>query len=361
MRKSVRITAWVLGLFILLQIGVMVVLQSPRVQTWLGKKVIEVLRDRIDAEITFQSASVRPFDAIVLDEVLVQDVAPTVEGMDTLLYVKHLSARFSLMGYFRGEHIAVSRAHLDGGCFNLVLEEDPDRPGHSSTNLQRIFRMQSSKEESEYQWGNLLQARSVEVSDVGFHMENLVTAERYEREGIVVPEGTIDWNHLNLILEHVKVNNLRVVDSAISCSVQDFYVQELATGLRLDNLSARKVRVGEANVHIEDFLGNFGPGDASFLDIPSLDMDGRLDDYGDFVEKIGLDISLREGSYLDMRTVSHFAPHMETMTFRGRIRGRAHGPVSDLNFSDMLIEGRDDGITLRFSGRMAGLPDASRT
>ena len=362
MKKSVRITAWILGLFILLQVGVMVVLQSPRVQTYLGKKVIEMLRDRIDAEITFQSASVRPFDAIVLDEVLVKDIAPTVEHMDTLLYVKHLSARFSLMGFFRGEHIAVSRAHLDGGCFHLVLEKDPDRPGHSSTNLQRIFRMKSTHEgPAEYKWGDLLQARSLEVSDVHFHMENLLTAERYEREGIVVPEGTIDWNHLNLILEHIKVNHLRIVDDLITCSVQDFYVQELATGLRLDNLSARKVRVGEANVHLEDFLGHFGPGDASFLDIPSLDMDGKLDDYGDFVEKIGLDISLREGSYIDMRTVSHFAPHMETMTFRGRIRGRAHGPVSDLNFSDMFIEGLDDEVALRFSGRMAGLPDAENT
>ena len=361
MKKVVRITAWILGLVLLLQVGVMVVLQSPRVQTFLGKKVIGMLQDRMDAEITFQSASVRPFDAIVLDEVLVRDLAPTVEGMDTLLYVKHLSARFSIMGYFRGEQITVSRAHLDGGCFNLVLEEDPARPGHSSTNLQRIFRMEHKEDEgSDYHWGNILQARGLEVSDVHFRMENLVIAARYEERGYEVPEGTIDWNHLNLILEHIKVNHLRVADDLITCSVQDFYVHELATGLRMDNLSAKKVRVGKGNVHIEEFLAQMDP--LTYLDIPSLDMDGTLDeDYNDFVENVCLDVVLRDGTFVDMQTISHFAPHMETMTFRGRIRGHMHGTVSDFTLSDMLVEGLDDAITLRTSGRMTGLPDAETT
>ena len=361
MKKAVRITAWILGLLLLLQVGGMVLLQSSRVQTYLGRKVIGMLQDRMDAEITFQSATVRPFDAIVLDGVLVKDLAPTVEGMDTLLYVRHLSARFSILGYFRGEQVSVSRAHLDGGCFNLVMEPDPQRPGHVSTNLQRIFRMEHKDTTlaPEYHWGNILEARRLEISDVHFRMENLVAAARYAERGYVVPEGTIDWNHLNLVLEHIKVNHLRLSDDLITASVQDFNIQELETRLRLENLSARKVRVGKGNVHLEDFLAQLDP--LTYLDIPSLDMDGTLEEYNDFVENVCLNIVLKEGTFVDMQTISHFAPHMEDMCFRGRIKGRLKGTVSDFTLSDIAVEDLDRDVTLRTSGRMAGLPDAETT
>ncbi len=363
MKKSVRITLWVLGLILLLQVGGVVLLQSPRVQTFLGKKVISMLQDRMDADITFQSASVRPFDAIVLDEVLVKDIAPVLEDMDTLLYVKHLSARFSIMGLFRGESISVSRLNLNGGCFHLVIEPDPDCPARGTTNLQRIFRIPQKErnEPPQYHWGNILEARSVEVSQVHFHMENMVTAARYEQRGKVIPEGTIDWNHLNLNVEHLKVNHLRLNDDLITGSVQDFFVQELTTGLRLDNLSAQKVRVGKGNVHVEDFLGHLGPGNITFLDMPLFEMEGTLEEYNDFEQNVRFNATLNEGSQIDMQTIRHLAPKMDQITFRGRIKGHVQGPLSDFRFSEMRVEGLDDEVVLVTDGRMTGLPDAEST
>ena len=360
MKKAVRITAWILGLLLLLQVGAMVVLQSPRVQTFLGRKVIEHLQDKMDADISFASASVRPFDALVLEEVLVKDRAPEVAGMDTLLYVKHLSARFSIMGLLKGESIYVNRLNLDGGCFHLVIDQDPHRPDHTVTNLQRVFRMDPPEDpNAEMHWGNILHARSIEVSNVHFHMENIAGARRYEERGVVIPEGVIDWNHLNLVLEHLKVSGFRMADDLITATVQDLNVQELETGWRLDGLSAHKVRVGKGNIHLEDFEGVVGG--SSRLVISSLDIDGPLVDYEFFEEKVSLDITLKEGSCIDMQTISHLAPGLEQMSFRGRIRGRFHGTVSDFTLSDMLIEGMDDAITLRTTGRMAGLPDAEQT
>ncbi len=78
MKKTVRIVAWILALLILLQVAVVVVLQSSRVQTFLGRFVIEKLQDKMDADITFGSASIRPFDAILLEDLLVIDRAPAV-------------------------------------------------------------------------------------------------------------------------------------------------------------------------------------------------------------------------------------------------------------------------------------------
>ena len=360
MKKAVRITAWILGLLFLLQVGGMVVLQSPRVQTYLGRKVIEGMQDRMDADISFQQASVRPFDALVLDDVLIRDRAPEIASMDTVLYVKHLSTRFSIMGLFKGGSINVSRLHLDGGCFHLTIEKDPYRKNHTSTNLQRIFRIQHKEEkEAVYSWGDILHARSVVVDSVHFRMENLVGAARYEERGIVIPESVIDWNHLNLVLEHIRVNNLRVQDDLITASAQEMSVQELETGLRLEDLSARKVRVGKANTHVEDFQGRLSP--ATTLNITSLDLNGKLDDYEEFEEMISLDVRLAEGTSVDMRSIAHFSPGLETMGFRGRVKGHVFGPVANLNLSDVAVEGLDEDVRVRASGRITGLPDTDNT
>lgn len=360
MKKAVRITAWILGLILLLQIGGMVVLQSPRVQTYLGRMVIENMRDRMDADITFRQASVRPFDALVLDDVLIMDRAPKVPSMDTLLCVKHLSTRFSLMGLFKGESISVSRLHLDGGCFHLVIEEDPYREGHTSTNLQRIFRIQHKEEPSgNYAWGSLLRGRSVVIDSIHFRMENLVGDARYRDRGIVIPQGVIDWNHLNVVLEHIKVSHLRIEDSLITASAQDLCIQELETGLRLEDLRARKIRVGQGNVHLEDFQGRLSP--QTVLNIPSLDLNGKLDDYSYFEDEISLDVVLADGTSVDMRSISHFGPGLDRMTFRGHVRGRVYGPVCNLNLSDVVIDGEEEGVHVRAGGRITGLPETENT
>ena len=164
---------------------------------------------------------------------------------------------------------------------------------------------------------------------------------------------------MNLVLAHANVNGLKIQDDLITCSADQLLIRELETGLTMDNLRAKRIRVGKGNIHLEDFVGDLGG--TSHLVIPRLDIDGSLDIYEDFVERVRLDISLREGSYVDMRTVSHFAPNLEKMGFRGRIRGRMTGTVSNFSLNDMFIESLDDDILLKASGRMSGLPDIYQT
>jgi len=356
-KKAVRITAWILALILLLQVAVMVLLQSPRIQTYLGRKAIDFLQDKMDADITFGSASIRPFDAIVLEDILVMDRAPMVADMDTLLYVKHLSARFSLMGLLQGGGIYVNRAQLDGGCFHLVTEPNPNNPDKSATNLQRIFRLKDSG--STPHWGDLLRARSLEVNGVHFRLENIPGAELYAQKGIVMGEGVIDWNHLDVVLEHVGVKGVRMLDDLISCTAEHLSVRELKTGLTLEDLGAR-VRVGKANVHLEDFQGQLNGGDTRLV-VSRLDLDGKLDVYEDFINQVRMDITLRDGTYVDMSTVSHFGPNLDQMGFRGRIKGRMVGTVSNFSLQDMAIDGLSEDVSIRADGRISGLPEIEQT
>ena len=358
MKKTVRIIAWILALIILLQVAVVVVLQSSHVQTFLGRFAVEKLRDRMDADITFGSASIRPFDALLLEDLLVTDRAPVVEGMDTLLYVHHLSARFSLMGLLTGESIHVKRAKVEGGCFYLSIEPGPDGSDKSRTNLQRVFRMET-KEDPQMHWGDLLRARTVEVNDVHFWMENLEGARKMAEKGIEFGEGVIDWNHLNATLVSARVEGVRMQEDLITGSAENITILETDTGLLLDRMEAKKIRVGKGNVHAEDITGAVGTG--TYLHISRLDMDGKMNIYEDFIDRVRLDITLRDGTYVDMRDVSHLGPNLDQMGFRGRIRGRLQGTVSDFHISDIAVDGLDDDIHVRGSGSMTGLPEIEST
>ena len=360
MKKAVRITAWILGLLLLLQVGAVVVLQSPAVQTWLGKKVIAKVQEKMDADITFGSASIRPFNALVVDDVLVMDPEPPLACMDTLLYVGHLSARFSLMGLISGDGIKIKRANLDGGCFHLTIEDSPDGSGESTTNLERIFHITPSEGDPEYRWGKILNARNLEVKNVHFHMENIPAARRMEERGTVIGEGTIDWNHLNLILEQLKVNHLVIADDLITADAREMYVHELETGLRMEGLSSRKVQVGKALAQVDELKGRLTPGN-TVLNLSTFQMIGLLDEYEYFENAVRLYADIQDGTQVDMRTISHFAPGLENMSFRGSIRGLMDGPVADFRLQDIVVDGLDESIHLHTTGRMTGLPEVEDT
>ena len=108
MKRGFRITLWILAAIIILLLALVVAVQSPTVQTALARKAITMLSDKIDGDITVGRISIRPFDAITLDNVIVRDRAPYSDGnsprQHTLLSVGHLSARFSVHPDPQGEH-----------------------------------------------------------------------------------------------------------------------------------------------------------------------------------------------------------------------------------------------------------------
>ena len=120
MRKGLKITAWILGLLAILLLAGLVAIQSPAVQTDLGKRIVGIIQKDADASIEFGDISIRPLEAIILKDLVVRDTKPAIPDMDTILYVDNLSVKFSLRGLINGNGIHVSRLRLIGGGFNLV-------------------------------------------------------------------------------------------------------------------------------------------------------------------------------------------------------------------------------------------------
>ena len=355
MKKALRILAWILALLVLLLLAGLVAVQSPRVQTALGNKLIGKVQEKMDADIRFRMLTLRPFDALVLDDVVIVDREPRLEGMDTLAYVGSLSAKFSPWGLLRGQGAYLSHARMEDVLFQLAIEPDSLSAKGTRTNLQRIFRLpEKDPDKPDKGWGDLLSAREIVVKNAHFRLVNPKGAAKMAAKGRVPGPNTIDWNNLDATLLYARAHHLRVADSKITGQVDSLTLQENHSGFRVEQASARHVRVGARRVRIDrlELRERY-----SHLHLNRLRLDGDISDYDEFIDRIRMEVDVKEGTEVSMKTVSFFGPKMDRLSFRGRLKGKADGYVSDLALRDITVEDLDHDVRVQATGRLMGVTD----
>ncbi len=358
MRRALKILAWLLGLFLLLILAGAVVIQSPRVQTFITGQVVERLRGQLDADIDIGLVTLRPFDAVVLHDVLMKDPAPVVNGMDTVACIDNLTVKFSLLGLLQNGSVHVKRLKLNGGVFNLSVEPDPDSPIGSTMNLYRVLRIQTKESAGPSHWGDLISAKYVQVSDFTFRYASIENALNMLAEGSFFADGSIDWNDFSVHVDDLVAGNLAVKDDLITGTVQRLIAQETGSGFRIDMASAQHVQVGLENVTIDGLHLQSGHTDAH---LSRFVMDGAIDNYSDFIRKIRLDAQIADGSVIAMPTLRYFADGLGGITFEGGVRGHVSGTVEDLQLETLRIEDDHNDVQLRGNGRIQGLPEIEDT
>ena len=356
MKKALRITLWILAALLILLLGLLIAVQAPAVQTALARKAVSRLSENIDGDISVGRISFRPFDAVTLEDVILTDRNPYAGGdfppQDTLARIGSLSARFSLKGLLHQERIAVSRLKLQDGELNLVLE-----PGTGEKavldNISRIFRLKKDPDKPDKDFGDLLEARKVDVEDFTFRMYNPVSdARRDARGGNPVPDDVIDWNDLEIKAD-IHASDILVKDGVISGDA-DHIVLTDKTGWNVRDLSG-KVKVGHGKVLLDNLHIDDGDSDLHFRYFRLL---GTLDeDYDDFIGRVRLEGEFVEPTVFSMQTVRHFAPNLERFTFKSDLTGKVEGTVADFAVKGLGIREHGSGITGRVDGTMKGLPD----
>ncbi|MBQ9193117.1 MAG: translocation/assembly module TamB domain-containing protein [Bacteroidales bacterium] len=358
MKKGLRITFRVLAVLLLLLLALVVAVESPAVQTYLARKAVERFAGNIDADIEVGGVTVKPFDALVLRNVVVKDRHPYRGGLlpaqDTLLSVGTLSARFSLKGLLHKERISVSRLRLEGGSFNLVTE--PGAPGEKATsNLSRILGLKPSGEPKK-DFGDLLEASRVDIEGFRFRMLNHPAAQRKADEGREpVSDHVIDWDDLDVVAD-IHASDLLVKDGEIIGNADHIRIAEKC-GWNVHDLSG-KVKAGHGQVlldklHIQD--------DDSDLHLRYLRLLGPLDDYGDFLRKVRLEGEFAAPTVFSMQTVSHFSPNLEEYTFKAEMAGKVDGTVENFHVKGLSFNELGSGVSGKVEGSMNGLPDINTT
>ena len=356
MKKVLRITLWILAALLILLLGLVVAVQSPAVQTALARKAVSKLSQNMDGDISVGHISIRPFDAVTLEDVVVTDRNPYSGGefprKDTLARIGRLSARFSLKGLLHKERVSVSRLKLEDGELNLVLE-----PGTGDKevldNISRIFRLKKDPDKPDKDFGDLLEARQVDVENFTFRMFNHVAAaRREERGGAPLPDQVIDWNDLEIKAD-IHASDLLVKDGVISGDADHIAIAE-KTGWNVRDLSG-KVKVGHGKVLLDNLHIDDGDSD---LHLRYFRLLGTLDDdYQDFIDRVRLEGEFVSPTVFSMQTIRHFAPNLERFTFRSDLTGKMEGTVSDFAVKGIDIREHGSGVSGRVDGTMKGLPD----
>lgn len=360
MKKALKVIRWILGLLVVLIIGAMVAIQSSVVQTAVGQYVVSRLEEQMDADIVFEKVSVTPFNAIIVKNLVVRDKEPRIEGMDTLLSVNSLTAKFSLTGLLRGDMAKVSRLRLSGGSFHLVMEP-AGADGEPDVNITRIFGIKEddTKERKAPEWGNILSAKHIEIENILFRMDNLPAQARMAERGKLPDEGAIDWNHFCAELVSAEIDNLKVADSKIQGQNIKVHILEKVTGWEIREASVQTMTIGNGVANLEEVKLNDG---FTSLNLEYFRMEGTLDDYSDFENKVVFDSRIREGSVLDMKgTLGHIASDLQDRGMRMKLRGRVRGATNAIGSDNLYVEDLDSGVKLHVGGRFVNATDLEST
>ncbi len=361
MKKFFHIVKIVLVTIAVLIGAAFITIQSPRVQTAVANRVTGMLRESIDADIRIGKVHLRPFNTLIIEDLLILDSNPfspseDFPGMapvDTFFSAGSIIAGFSIDALLKGGGLKVSQAKVKDAQMNLVMEG-------KSQNLSRIFGLAPSKEKKPQNERELFSIRDVKVEDMGFRMLNFgrkrkIPEGTYEAAGGAAVQYGIDWTDLEIRDIRLHGKNLKMKGGIMTGTVLDLSFNE-RSGFNCRSLSA-EARVGEGKAIV---TGIKLKDDFSDVNVPLYMMSfDSVKDFSDYINLVKMD-GVIEDSFLDFRTLGFFAPTLRNTGLRARVTGSMSGPVRDMKFKDIKIRLADGSFAGTVDGRLTDVPDVGK-
>ena len=355
MKKFLKIAGLVAGVLLALLLAGLILLQSPRVQTLAARKVISLLSDKVNGDITVGRILFRPFDAVILRDVCIVDRTPYVkEGfdtIDTLAQAAYISAKIRPVALLRQGVIDVSEIYVHDGYFTVVSE-----PGRQS-NIKRVFNAGPKKEKKEISDKEILRIGKAEIDGFRFRLRNYNPPKPRKdstKPRIVIPDDAIKWADLDVRDIRLKARNLRMRGLVVEGVVDALSLRE-KSGFVAHNISGDATVICGQEVHIRDLKLRDVFSDLHLSDF-RMSFDG-MPAFRDFLREVRFDGEILD-SRISLKTIAFFAPTLKRMSMSARVAGEVHGPVSDLTVKDMDFRTLDSDVSALVNGSLTGLPDA---
>lgn len=158
-----------------LQAACFIVLQIPAVQTYIGKKAVDSVSDKINGEISIGKIYLVFFNRVIVNDIAIvsTEKSPLLDSLkanygqsDTLLYCKKLSVTLKPVELLKFK-LKLNTISLSGGEFNLQTEKE------KYTNLDRIFRLSKDAPKDTTRKGSPeLLANALRIEDFRFTLNN---------------------------------------------------------------------------------------------------------------------------------------------------------------------------------------------
>ena len=347
-KKVLKISLKVLAALLLILLSAAVALQSPAVQTWVGRKVLHALQDRMEGEITFDKIHIKPFNTLVVNNLALVDRNPEGTGhplgaIDTVLKAETVSATFSLKGLFQKEGLHVKKATVEHGYLALAIEPSKDTLHPSETNLLRTLGITPKKKDTKRE--HVFDIGRVELKDFGFKMKNYIAYKGGH------PSGSIDFTDLDISEINLRGKDLVLGGGIMSGTAEELSLRE-KSGFVCNHLSG-STRVGNGKTLIEHLRIRDVFSDLSLPQLDFLYQDTKS--WSNFLEEVRIRGLIRN-SRLSMQTLGYFAPGLAGKSMIARLDGRVDGYVRNFTLDNLHVETLESNVSTTLSGRVSGLP-----
>lgn len=332
-KKKIRIAQYLfVGLVTLVMSGYFA-LQTPAVQSWIGRRVADYLSSEWNTQVSVGRVSIDLWARLHIDDIYIED-----QRKDTLLFIEHLHASKYTFNRKSGK-VVIAKAELQQPYFNLVR--------HAQDSLLNYNFLVEYFDSGDTTGGeNDIRISELSLVNGRFNYIN-------EHRDIDTTFG-IDWNHLRLSAIDLSVNKFSLLGDSIHADIGKLSLKE-SSGFQLHELS-----------HELTLANNIVDMRNTRLAFEESDIRGDLrfevasiDDFDYFDTRVPMQHEFREAK-LNMNDLSYFAPELRGMDQPVIINGTVKGTVSNL-------KGRKLTLTLnehtRFEGNidMEGLPELSQT
>ena len=343
--------ATIIVLLVSLQVGVLIFVQFPKVQTWLAHKTVSSVSDNINGKISigkvyyvfFNKLIIKDISVVSTDKSYFLDSLKSARGYsDTLLAVDKLSVNLHIVDFLKGQ-IKLNKIVVNGGEFNLQNE------ANRMSNLDRIFKLDKKKDKDTNSTSPNLLANTLLVKDFRFTLKN---HNRYRFKG----DSTINFADLDVRNINIDISDVHLKSDTLYACINRIAGED-KSGTAIVNLNG-KARVSGT----EAFVGDFYLQDKySVINSKYFFMKySSPKDLSEFTKRVVLGLNM-EDSYLNFRTIGKFAPSLADSRLAFFIDGEIQGPVRDLKSNKLIVTSESGNSFLDFKVRMQGLPDISRT
>lgn len=342
---------------VILLVAACIVVQTPRVQTWAARTASERFFSRVDGEISFDRIHLRPFNTLIIRNLLIKDKNPQspprevldrlgIEEyvpQDTVVTAGTIVARFTLWGLFQKQGLHLARVKVSDGFVNLVVEDPRRCSFHRVFGIEKKDTLQPRVRSTK----NLFDIKQVELENFGYSMQITRAKRPY-----ITKEGSMDWADLEIRNINAKAHSLRMSKGIMTGTLDDCSFTE-KSGYVCHHISGRcAIGGGQSvieNIHLVD--------DWSDLHLHHYTMSyAQPWHFRFYFQRIRMD-GLFDKSHLDFRTLGCYVQGLNGMTADLDLSGALEGYVRDFNITNLKISSRKGAFDGTLTGRFTGMPD----
>lgn len=326
---------WIAAGFVLLTGTAFVLLQTPRVQTWLAQRAAAYLSAELKTKVTVGKVSIRFVKSVLLKDLYIEDL-----HHDTLLFAKELLVNIRDFKYSK-QNLVVSEFKLDSANFYLTRYQ-----GERHDNIQFLSDYFSSGTDTvagTSKWK--IKLEKIRLQHVTFRHD--VQDDSLQREGV-------DFAHLHVKDINGELDNISILKDSIFLTIHKLRFRD-RSNFELTELST------EAKIAPDEMRLNRLVIRTPYTDLHT-DLIFRYDSmsaFDDFLTKINFNSDFKN-STVSFNDIAFFAVDLKGMNKSVKLDGNFKGTVSRFKGKNVTINIGDHSF---FKGNitMTGLPTIEET